>query len=41
MPQLRIDLQKKADKNVRLYMAKYDITSKEKAINEILKKLKV
>ena len=41
MPHIRLNLEKKADRNVRIYMAKHDITDKREAINEILKKFKV
>jgi len=38
---MRLNLEENADKKIRLYMAKHDVTSKEKAINEIIKKQKV
>ena len=41
MPQMRINLEEKSDKNLRLYMAKHGITDKRDAVNEILRKLKV
>jgi len=40
MPHMRLNLDSKADKNLRIYMAKRNISSKAKAINEILKKIR-
>lgn len=41
MKNLRIKISDPSDKNLRLYMVKYDITSKEKAIEDILSKLDI
>lgn len=41
MPQIRLNLDDEADKNVRVYMARKGIRKKEQAINEILRKMKV
>lgn len=38
MPEVKVRLDDKLDKKVRLYMAKHDISSKEKAILDFLKK---
>ena len=41
MPQIAIDLDKELDKIVRLYMVENDLSSKEKAIINIIKDSKV
>ena len=38
MPEVKVNLPNKLDKKIRLYMVKFDITSKEKAILHFLGK---
>lgn len=37
MPEVKVRLDEELDKKVRVYMVKYDITSKEKAILKIIR----
>ena len=41
MPHMHMKLEDNGDQKLGLYMAKNHVPSKEKAINELLKKLKV
>jgi len=38
MPEVKVNLDKKTDKKIKLYMIQHDFGSKEKAIIDIIKK---